>query len=250
MPRPKRVRIIQCHPKCSKFCSNNEKHGLTNLTMEEFETIRLMDYLCLTHDEAATMMNISRTTVTEIYESARKKVAEALCEGNDLEIKGGNYEIKSHDERISEVIIKKEGKVMKIAVTYENGNIFQHFGHTENFKIYEVENNKVLNSVVAPTNGQGHGALAGFLKEKGVDLLICGGIGGGAINALGSANIQVLPGANGDADKAVEAYLSGSLEYNPNTRCDHHDHEHGEDHECHCGNHHEGEHHCGCGDKK
>lgn len=64
---------------------------------------------------------------------------------------------------------------MKIAVTYDNGNIFQHFGKTENFKVYEVEDNQVVSSEVIGSNGTGHGALAGLLSEQGVDVLICGG---------------------------------------------------------------------------
>ena len=84
---------------------------------------------------------------------------------------------------------------MKIAVTYENGQVFQHFGHTEQFKLYEVEDGRVVSSQVVDTNGSGHGALAGFLREYGVDALICGGIGGGARNALAQAGIQLYPGA-------------------------------------------------------
>ena len=83
---------------------------------------------------------------------------------------------------------------MKIAVTYENGQVFQHFGHTEQFKIYTVEDGKVVSSEVVGTNGQGHGALAGFLKERGIDTLICGGIGGGARNALSEAGVRLFPG--------------------------------------------------------
>ena len=67
---------------------------------------------------------------------------------------------------------------MKIAVTYDNGEIFQHFGKTESFKVYEVEDNKVVSSEVIGSNGTGHGALAGLLAEQGVNVLICGGIGG------------------------------------------------------------------------
>ena len=129
---------------------------------------------------------------------------------------------------------------MRIAVTYENGQIFQHFGHTEAFKIYDVENGTVQNAVVVPTNGSGHGALAGFLSENGVDTLICGGIGGGAQMALATAGIQLYGGVAGDADEAVQALLAGTLGYNPNVRCSHHDHEHGEGHTCGqhgCGNH-------------
>ena len=126
---------------------------------------------------------------------------------------------------------------MKIAVTYENGNIFQHFGHTETFKIYTVEGKEIVSSEVVPTQGSGHGALSGMLSAIGVKVLICGGIGGGAQIALGNAGIEIYGGVKGDADKAVEDFLAGKLNYNPDAKCDHHDH-HGADHEC-------GEHGCG-----
>lgn len=117
---------------------------------------------------------------------------------------------------------------MKIAVTYENGQIFQHFGHTKAFKIYTVEDNKVVSADVIDTNGSGHGALAGMLRILGVDTLICGGIGGGAQTALRDAGIALYGGVSGDADTAVEEYLAGTLMFNPNVKCSHHDHEHGE----------------------
>ena len=130
---------------------------------------------------------------------------------------------------------------MKIAVTYENGTIFQHFGHTEQFKIYEAENGKVISSQIIPTAGQGHGALAAFLAANGVDALVCGGIGGGAQMALAEAGIRLYGGVQGTADEAVAALLAGTLGYDPDVRCDHHDHEHGGDgHNCSehaCGGH-------------
>ncbi|MGI5928523.1 NifB/NifX family molybdenum-iron cluster-binding protein [Pseudoflavonifractor sp.] len=134
---------------------------------------------------------------------------------------------------------------MKIAVTYENGQIFQHFGHTEQFKVYNVENGAVTASAVEPTNGSGHGALAGFLVGLGVDTLICGGIGGGAIAALNEAGITLYAGVAGDADAAVEALLGGNLARNVEPTCHHHDHGH---HECHGHDHGHG-HTCGghCG---
>lgn len=125
---------------------------------------------------------------------------------------------------------------MKIAVTYENGEIFQHFGHTETFKIYEVENGKIVNAQVVDTNGSGHGALAGFLEDHQVDTLICGGIGGGAQNALAQAGIRLFGGVSGNADDAVNALLADSLNYNPDVRCNHHDHE-GHEHGHTCGDH-------------
>ena len=113
---------------------------------------------------------------------------------------------------------------MKIAVTYENGEIFQHFGRTESFKIYEVEDNKVISSEVVDTNGVGHEALAWFLSEKGVSALICGGMGEGAQNALMGAGIEVCAGVQGNADEAVEAFLKGELE-SSGVNCDHHEEE-------------------------
>ena len=122
---------------------------------------------------------------------------------------------------------------MKIAVTYENEQVFQHFGHTPAFKIYTVEDGKIVEEQVVPTNGSGHGALAGFLQQHGVDVLICGGIGGGARIALAQAGIQLYPGVVGDADAAVAALLAGNLDYNPNTMCSHHSHDDGHA----CGSH-------------
>ena len=137
---------------------------------------------------------------------------------------------------------------MKIAVTYDNGNIFQHFGRTEFFKVYDVEDNKVVSSQVIGSNGVGHGALAGLLADQSVDVLICGGIGGGAQAALEEAGVELCAGAEGDADQAVEAYLKGEL-VSSGANCDHH---HEEGHSC---GHHEEGHGCGhhedghsCGD--
>ena len=132
---------------------------------------------------------------------------------------------------------------MKITVTYENGEIFGHFGHTKQFKVYETENGKILSSKVIDTNGSGHGALAGMLSALNIDVLICGGIGRGAQMALSNAGIKLFGGVQGNADKAVEAYLNDALQYDPDAKCDHHDHEHGEGHTC--GDHGCGSHNCG-----
>ena len=132
--------------------------------------------------------------------------------------------------------------MMRIAVTYENGEIFQHFGHTEQFKIYDVQDGKIIASEVVDTNGSGHGALAGVLSALNVDALICGGIGGGAQMALKEAGIRLYGGVSGSADAAAEALAVGKLDFNPDVRCDHHDH-HGEGHTC--GSHGCGSHSCG-----
>lgn len=129
---------------------------------------------------------------------------------------------------------------MKIAVTYDNGMVFQHFGHTEQFKIYETENGRIISSEVVDTNGSGHGALAGFLSVLGVKVLICGGIGGGAQTALKGAGIEVYGGVTGLCDLAVQDYLNGTLLFNPDVKCSHHGEGHGEGHNC--GSHNCGEH--------
>jgi FKBP-type peptidyl-prolyl cis-trans isomerase 2/predicted Fe-Mo cluster-binding NifX family protein len=136
---------------------------------------------------------------------------------------------------------------LRIAVTYEDGQVFQHFGHTEQFKVYEVEDGKVVSSKVIGTEGVGHEALATLLYGKEIDALICGGLGGGAMAALEANGIEVVAGVKGDTDAAVEAYLKGELE-STGVNCDHHDHEHGEGHEGgHCGHHGHEESEGGCG---
>ena len=131
---------------------------------------------------------------------------------------------------------------MRIAVTYADGEIFQHFGHTQQFKVYEVENGSVVSTQIVDTNGSGHGALASLLGGLNVNMLICGGIGGGAQIALAEAGVVLYGGVSGDADMAVADFLAGNLNYNPCARCDHH--HHGEGHSCgdhgcgsHCGGH-------------
>jgi len=130
---------------------------------------------------------------------------------------------------------------MRIAVTYENGQVFQHFGHTERFKVYDIEDGEVSIATVVNTNGSGHGALADILKKISVDTLICGGIGGGAKRALDEAGITLYGGVTGEADKAVDALLKGELAYNSQANCEHH----GEHHDGVCGEHGCGKHHDG-----
>ncbi len=123
---------------------------------------------------------------------------------------------------------------MKIAVTYENENIFQHFGHTQSFKIYETDDESVKRTQIINATDGGHSALAVLLKENGIDALICGGIGAGAINALKENGIKVFGGVSGACDKAVNDFVCNKLDYNPNVRCSHHEQHHqGEGATCH-----------------
>ena len=138
---------------------------------------------------------------------------------------------------------------MRIAVTYdeENGQVYQHFGHTEKFKLYDVDNGKLVSSLVIPAGGVGHEALAQFLIGQGVDAVICGGIGLGMREALMRESLLVYGGVKGSADEAAQAFLEKRLEFDPNAGCA--GHEQGEDEGgCGCGHHHEhAEGDCGCG---
>ena len=300
MPRPPRCRRICSAPRVERFCPCDvAERAPILLTLDEYEVIRLVDLKLQTHEQCAAQMDISRSTVQEIYENARRKLAACLVYGKPLHITGGNVRICSGQEQRSESCYRagtcdqagqddisgtpgvriacgragqddtggtpgvgsacgsagtsgtcctsgltsdhKGDIIMRIAVTYENGQIFQHFGHTAQFKIYDVANGEIVRAEVVDTNGSGHGALAGFLMQLGVDALICGGIGGGAQMALAEVGIRLFGGVSGDADAAVNALIAGTLGYNPDVHCDHHDHEHGEGgHSCGshgCGNH-------------
>ena len=236
MPRPQKSRRICCYPDYWSFAPDQDKASDTvTLTLDELETIRLIDYFGKTQEQCAGEMNVARTTVTAIYDIARRKLAQALVEGRRIVISGGNYTINNS---ISQEISKKGTDIMRIAVTYENGQIFQHFGRTEQFKLYDVDDGRIIKEQVVGTEGAGHGALAGFLKNAQADVLICGGIGGGAQMAMREAGITLYGGNTGSADEAVAAYLSQALVQNDSPTCDHHHHEHGEGHTC-------GDHGCG-----
>lgn len=243
MARPVKGRQVDRLPDYARFCAAGrelEGHRIV-MTVEEYETLRLIDYLELTQEACAGRMGVGRGTVQSLYTSARKKLARFLVEGAVLDIAGGEFVLRESGGPAGRPDHLQAGKGdyhMKIAVTYENGEVYQHFGHTSQFKVYEAQDGKVVSAQVVDTNGSGHGALAGFLAGMGVEVLICGGIGMGAKNALAEAGIRLYPGASGDADAQVEAFLAGSLAYDPDTQCSHHDHGHGED----CGHH--GDHGC------
>ena len=258
MPRPRKCRRVCSLPRICEFSpvSDSFTRNPVVLTVDEYETIRLIDKEGASQEECSAYMGVARTTVQQIYSSARQKIAFALVDGRPLKIEGGDYRLCDgtgknsrcsgcHRHRQYRENFYQEVKDMKIAVTYENGEVFQHFGHTEQFKIYTVEDQKIADSTIVDTNGSGHGALAGFLAEHGVDTLICGGIGGGARTALSEVGIQLYPGVSGSADQAVEALLQGTLTFDPDTTCNHHGEHHHGDHEHSCGNHGCGEHTCG-----
>ncbi len=260
MPRPPKCRRICQFPRTLEFLPAQEDAGKEPviLTVDEYETIRLIDKEGLSQEQCSQRMQVARTTAQKIYDSARKKLADALVDGRPLKIEGGAYRLCDGANRfcgmegcarqaLYQQFQKPKGaNRMRIAVTYENGQVYQHFGHTEQFKIYDAEDGKICSSEVVGTNGQGHGALAEVLNALQTDVLICGGIGGGAQAALAAAGIQFYGGVTGDADAAVEALLAGTLTYVPDIQCSHHaghqdggcgSHHHGKGHECrhgHC----------------
>ncbi|WP_026496770.1 DUF134 domain-containing protein [Butyrivibrio sp. WCD3002] len=242
MPRTPKCRRILRFPDYYSFIPEDaEKDNIATieLTLDEFETIRLLDYEDLNQEECASRMGVARTTVTAMYENARKKLISAVVEGKRLSIAGGNIEIDKERYSLNVSMKEKGESIMRVAVTYEDGNVFGHFGRTEQFKVYDIEDGKVVNSQILGTNGEGCGALAGILNIAKVDALICGGIGGGAQRALQEAGIKLYAGANGSTDAAVEALIAGTLDAGSEANCDHHDHEHGEGHTCgHGGCHH------------
>ena len=233
MARPRRCRRVCAEPVYGSFCpAGNAANGEVMLTLDEYEAIRLIDLEKLTHAQCAVQ--------TEIYELARTKLADVIVNGKSLFIAGGDYRLcdgsalasgcchqrcrKFYAGSESLLCQEKGEKAMRIAVTYDNGQIFQHFGHSSQFKVYDVEDGRIVSEQIVDTNGSGHGALAGLLSDAKADVLICGGIGGGAQMALAEAGIKLYGGAAGDADAAVAAFLRGELAYNPDVRCSHHDH--------------------------
>ena len=143
MPRPFRCRRIERLPVYRSFSPDDAPEAESvKMTVDEFEALRLLDDEGLTQEACAARMNIARTTVTAIYESARRKVARALVHGKRLVISGGCCEYGPVE--INKDIGEKGSNSMRIAVTYENGEIFQHFGHTEQFKLYDAEDGKIV----------------------------------------------------------------------------------------------------------
>lgn len=265
MSRPCKRRRVCRMPGCQRFISMNEGLAIGTptatenrpqiiMTVDEYESIRLIDLLGLSQEECAIRMNVARTTAQAIYSSARLKLAQFIVYEGELKINGGEYTLCGGEDekcpccRYTDIAFNhyKEENIMRIAVTYQAGQVFQHFGHTEKFKIYDVQDGKVNAGIVVDTDGSGHGALADFLKNYHVEMLICGGIGGGARQALNAAGIAIYGGVSGGADQAVEDFLADKLNYDPDAKCNHH----GDGHTC--GDHHGDGHTCGnhgCGSK-
>lgn len=267
MPKPSRCRRVCAEPAFRTFLPGcNRNASAVTLFVDEYEVIRLVDFEKQTHEQCAQQMEISRTTVTEIYEKARFKIADAIVNGKPLVIEGGHYRIcrgTSHNCRgrcrfkqscQSCRDSKFHGELkMKIAVPVKNEMIYQHFGMASLFKVYDVVNNQIVQTEFVQSDGRGHGLKLAALLDNAVTVVICGGIGEGAIEGLTQAGIELVVGISGEAEEAVNAYLAGGLQSNTEAACSKHHvqgqghghghghcgehcdcHSGGEKHQCHC----------------
>ena len=246
MPRPEKKRCVCPLSGERRFRTDGDAPAL-EIRADELEALRLCDLEELSQQQAAVRMGVSRGTLQRLLYSAHRQIAFALVRGRSIHLEppaegrragaggcGGKCRFCRDDRKPT----RTGGENMIIAVTSENGEVFQHFGHTPEFTIYETKGGELLGPRVIPTGENGHGALAGILDALGVEVLICGGIGGGAQMALDEIGVKVVGGASGKVADVVGAFLKGELEVNPDFQCRHHDHEEG--HKC-------GEHGCGGG---
>lgn len=231
MPRKPSPKIIRSAPTVTRLGPakvNSVDSSLIILDMEEWEALRLVDYAGMDQKTASESMGISRQSVQTLLASGRAKLSRMVVEGLALKIADTNI------VAIKPNIQKTERKhIMKIAVTAQHTEVFPHFGRTPEFYIVEAEDGKIVSEKIIAAPAEGHGALVAFLVEQGVDTLICGGIGGGAVNGLRANNIQVFSGASGPVKQQVLSLLAGLLPQTGDANCDHHDHEencHGHQH--------------------
>lgn len=252
-----KCRRVCSGPRALRFSPEGKARGTAVLSVEELESLRLCDFEGLAQDAAAQRMRVSRGTLQRMLYSAHSKTAEALTSGFAIEIGGGSYELSEEwcgcarckkcpfSDEADRAAKERKKEIMKngvIAVTEENGEIFQHFGHTQYFALYTISEGKAVDKKIIDAEGSGHSALGGFLREKGADLLICGGIGAGAKKVLADAGIALVSGAKGSTDEAVEAFLAGTLTDSPAGECDHHNHGEEPHGACHGCGHGEGHH--------
>ena len=229
MSRPQKCRRVCAEPRFTEFSPRGvSSRDVITLSTDEYEVFRLVDYENKTHEECAKQMDISRTTVTEIYDSARKKIAKFLVNGLSLKIQGGNYRIcdgsapccmgkmcgrtteAAQNPAEPEMVEKEQGSV-RLAIVCKGDDIFPHFGHSESFVLYDVKDGVFMQKNLVKLNGIQRGALPGILKKFLVDKLICDGIGTVALNALYANGIEVFSGISGNAQQAFNSWLNGCL---------------------------------------
>lgn len=236
MPRPKQSRQVMTAPEAAGFkpfgrsCMRRQP---VILGLDEYETIRLLDYVGMQQAEAATAMNVSRPTLTRIYNSARQNMAKALVEGRPISISGGNADFADYQEQKNNIKVMNQ----KIAIPTADGKLCQHFGQAPQVTVVTIENNAVTETLTLTAPPHEHGSLPRFIASHNCTDVLCGGLGSGAVNMLNQLGIQVHGGAPAiGIDELLEQYLNGSIVYG-DSNC-HHDHHGGEGHQ-HQHRHHE-----------
>ena len=230
MARRKKCRRICEYPSYFEFGPKDSGSKETVvLNMDEYSTIYFMDYKGLNQTECADCMDVARTTVTDIYMEARKKIADAMVNGKKLVISGGNYRVSNKEERKyykeqygietnrihgDEQIHEKKKSVLRVFVNLnpETGTVFPHFGETQEFKVFDIENKKIIKSEILKTGGILRGAVVGFLEEAGADVVICDHVGECVRRNLEKAEIKIYPGVTGNVDEVIREYILGTLE--------------------------------------
>lgn len=109
--------------------------------------------------------------------------------------------------------------MMTIAIPYENGAVFPHFGHTEQFMLYQIDHGVIVSRTPLETGEVHCGALAALLADNSVDALLCGQLGSGAKAAVERAGLMLFSGVSGQADDAAQAFADGTLEFSPDALC-------------------------------
>lgn len=261
MPRPKQCRRVECPPVAKGFrpfgCGCNRNRESVTLQIDEYEAIRLIDREGLSQEDAARKMQVSRPTLTRVYDRARKAIAEAIVDNKILQI--GEGDVEYYGQWHSNKITNKE-KMRKIAIPTTDGKLFQHFGKASQFTFVTIEDGKVTSKEAVDAPPHAHGVAPRFILSHNVTEVIAGGIGATPVNMLIEAGVEVHIGAPSlPIDEIIAKYIDGCLIFDENNVCAHH-HEHdGEGHhhedgmghhhgEGHCGRH--GEHACGNHDEK
>jgi len=231
MGRNKQLRQILSNPQAAGFrpFGRNCKRGeCIELLFDEYETVRLLDYEGRQQAEAAELMKISRPTLTRIYMEARHKLAKAIVEGLQIRITGGNTDFVTYQSNKTNIVIMNQ----KIAIPTNDGVLWPHFGKAPQVTIVTIEDGQVKETIVLDAPEHEHGAMPRFIAAHGCTDVLCGGLGGGAVNMLNQLGIEVHAGAPAiPVAELLSQYLGGTIIYGDGS-C-HHDgcgghHHHGE----------------------
>ena len=219
MPRPRKSRKV-CHFPRNLSFSPGEFIGEKDpvfLTVDEYETLRLIDLEGFSQEECGEWMGVARTTVQMIYASARKKLAQMLVEGRQLRIEGGDYRLCDGAKECSQPICFKQyyakgyakpAATCRIAVPYAAGKIHQNFESARQIQIYDVRENQILSSRMVDTGETDSRMLPGILTALQSDVLICDQISGGTKLALEAGGIRLITGISGETDRIIAEKLT------------------------------------------